>query len=143
MKLIHYLGKQIATAMYNFAVSVLILLPIIYSVYTSKPNLSIILQVFLVGYVVCFTLICVYASRFWLILTGREKELLLEPSIVSSPVSNFSAVTPNIDNVQQLKIENKKLRSENLLLQKQISVLLSNNSYVPVASSNNIEMLEK
>jgi hypothetical protein len=82
-------SSNIATALYNIFIFSLAVIPIIYIVEPSNPNMAVVLASLLTSYIAIFTLLAVYARRFFYILSKQ-----VPPELeIHRPFSGVSSTT--------------------------------------------------
>jgi hypothetical protein len=65
-------SRFIGISIYNCSIFCLIILPIIYAIQDSRPDMSTLLKGLLAAYISIFTLVCLYGYRFYLLHIGID-----------------------------------------------------------------------
>jgi hypothetical protein len=65
-------SRFIGISIYNCSIFCLIILPIIYAIQDSRPDMSTLLKGLLAAYISIFTLVCLYGYRFYLLYIGAD-----------------------------------------------------------------------
>ncbi len=65
-------SRFIGISIYNCSIFCFVILPIIYTIQDSRPDVSTLLKGLLAAYINTFTLVCLYGHRFYLLYIGED-----------------------------------------------------------------------